>query len=125
MPKKSRPTLTCETFLLGSNGVKSAAKPLLATGGLAWTRGAPGLAPEHVQVLKGPWSAESCFLSQGFKCDAAAFASSHAQVWKTCFKSRLVLSILVHGSKSLTTFPHWQACKNNSLNGLHAVDMFA
>lgn len=68
-------------------------------------------------------ASDFCFLSQGFQSDAAAFASIYAQVWKTCFKSRLVLPILMHGLKSSTTFPHWQACKNNSQDGRHAGNM--
>lgn len=105
------------------NRVKLHKDPLLRKGDLAGTWGVPGLACEHVQVLRARVASDFCFLSQGFQSDAAAFASVYAQVWKTCFKSRLVLSILMHGLKSLTTFPHWQACKNNSQNGRRAVNM--
>lgn len=92
------------------------------TGDWAWMgegRGG-GYLPRYLELRVAP---EFCFLSPGFKPDAAASARTRAQVWKSCSKSRLVLSILMHGLKGLTAFPHWQACKNNSRSGLDALNL--
>lgn len=48
---KSKPHMWNAALILGCNS-QSALNPLLATGDLGRTRGVPGLASEHVQVLK-------------------------------------------------------------------------